>query len=166
MTDWTKKLANCKAARSSEVECKVRFESDCDRLQEQLKLVDVQLEESQTRVEKAEATYQQLRDETTDGLRLRVEKCLRGFVMWEVQTLKRLKLDLMGRRLMSMKANGSAGHKQLVQSINSFSSGLEEARENVDMEIVNVLRRLGADISSEDVVTVASNDTQLKSSSP
>lgn len=56
---------------------------------------------------------------------------------------------------MSMKANGFAGHKQLVQLVNSFSSGLEEARESLEIEIVNVLRKLGADRSSENVVTAA-----------
>ncbi|OAE19272.1 hypothetical protein AXG93_909s1020 [Marchantia polymorpha subsp. ruderalis] len=38
MIEWAKKLADCVAARSLEVKCKIRFESDCDRLQEQLKL--------------------------------------------------------------------------------------------------------------------------------
>lgn len=58
---------------------------------------------------------------------------------------------------MSMKTNGTAGHKQLVRLVNSFSFGLEEVRENLELEIVGVLRRLGADGSSEDVVTVASD---------
>lgn len=91
---------------------------------------------------------------------------MRGFVMWEVQTLKWLKLDLLEQRLMSMKVSGSAGHKQLIRIVNSFSSRLEEARESVEIEIASVLRRLGADVSSEDVVTVASDGTAPKSSSP
>ncbi|OAE27770.1 hypothetical protein AXG93_1669s1080 [Marchantia polymorpha subsp. ruderalis] len=134
------KEPDCKAARSLEVECKVRFKSDCGQLQEQLKLVAVQLEESRVRVEKVEQAYQQLQDETTDGLHLRVEKCLRGFVTWKVQTMKWLKLNSLERRLMSMKANGSAGHKQLVQLVNSFSSGLKEVQGSLEIEIVSVLR--------------------------
>lgn len=62
-------------------------------------------------MEKGETAHQQLRDEIIDGLRLRVKKCLHGFAMWEVQTLKWLKLDLLERQLMSMKVSESAGHK-------------------------------------------------------
>lgn len=41
---------------------------------------------------------------------------------------------------------------------------LEEARENVEIEIVNVLRRLGADGSSEDAVIATSDGTAPESS--
>lgn len=60
LANWAKKLTDCEAARSLEVECKVRFESNCGRLQDQLKLVVVQLEELRARAKKAEAAYQQL----------------------------------------------------------------------------------------------------------
>lgn len=133
---------------------------------EQLKLVVVHLKESRSRAEKAKVAYQQLRDETTDILRLRVEKCLLGFVMWEVQMLKWLKLDSLERQLMSMKVSGSAKHKQLVQLVNFFSSRLEEARESLEIEIVSMLRRLEANKSSEDAVTSASDDTAPESSLP
>lgn len=43
---------------------------------------------------------------------------------------------------MCAKASGSTGHKQLVELVHSFTEGLEETRENVEIEIVNVLRRL------------------------
>ncbi|OAE29953.1 hypothetical protein AXG93_669s1010 [Marchantia polymorpha subsp. ruderalis] len=115
---------------------------------------------------KAEAEFRQLREETTDSLRLRIEKCLRGFVMWEVQTLKWLKLDLLERRLMAMKTNGAAGHKQFVRLVNSFSFDFEESRKNLELEILSVLRRLGADGSSKDAVTAASDGTAPKSSLP
>ncbi|OAE22968.1 hypothetical protein AXG93_1384s1040 [Marchantia polymorpha subsp. ruderalis] len=38
-----------------------------------------------------EEAYRHLRDETTDGLKLRLEKCLNGFAMWGLQTVKWLK---------------------------------------------------------------------------
>lgn len=74
----------------------------------------MQLEESRARAEKVKAVYQQLRDESTDSLRLCVDKCLRDFVMWEVQTLKCLKLDSLKRRLMSMKNSGHATQTQTI----------------------------------------------------
>ncbi|OAE32748.1 hypothetical protein AXG93_512s1010 [Marchantia polymorpha subsp. ruderalis] len=77
-------------------------------LQEQLGKADMRLQESQRRMKKAEEAYRQLRDETTDELKLRLEKCLNGFAMWRLQMVKWLKLDSLERRLMSTKTSGSA----------------------------------------------------------
>ncbi|OAE24273.1 hypothetical protein AXG93_3920s1010 [Marchantia polymorpha subsp. ruderalis] len=63
---------------------------------------------SQRRVKKAKEAYRQLGDESTDELKLRLEKCLNGFAMWGLQTVKWLKLDSLKRRLMSAKTSGSA----------------------------------------------------------
>lgn len=41
-----------------------------------------------------------------------------------------------------------------------------EAQENVELEILNVLLRLGADVSSEDAITATSDGTAPDSSSP
>ncbi|OAE18162.1 hypothetical protein AXG93_406s1300 [Marchantia polymorpha subsp. ruderalis] len=90
------------------------------RTQNQLKAVTQQLEASRMRAEEAEAAFHQMKKEKIDRLLLRMEKCLRGFVMWEVQTSKWLKLDSLGRRLMSKKTNGAVRHKQLVRLVNSF----------------------------------------------
>ncbi|OAE23718.1 hypothetical protein AXG93_4776s1000 [Marchantia polymorpha subsp. ruderalis] len=86
-----------------------------DRDKEFKRAEELTLEESQGRAEKAETAHQQLRDEINDELRLCVEKCLRGFAMWVLQSVKWLKLDSLEQRLMSTKAIGSAGHKQLVE---------------------------------------------------
>lgn len=122
LADWAKKLTDCKSAKSLKVECIIKFEADCNQLQNQLKAVTEQLEALRTRMKEAKAAFHQLKKDTTNSLCLRVEKCLRGFVMWEVHMLKWLKLDSLKRRLMSMKTNGAAGHKQLVRLVNSFSS--------------------------------------------
>lgn len=50
--------------------------------------------------------------------------------------------------------------------MNSFSFALEEARENLGLEILGVLRKIGEDESSVDVVTAASIDFTLGDSSP
>ncbi|OAE27644.1 hypothetical protein AXG93_3337s1060 [Marchantia polymorpha subsp. ruderalis] len=87
-------------------------------------------------MEKAEESYCQLRDKSTDELKLRLEKCLNGFAMWGLQTVKWLKLDSFGRQLMSE----SAGHKQIVE--------------------------LGVESSSDDAVTVTSGGTAPETDSP
>ncbi|OAE24638.1 hypothetical protein AXG93_4863s1010 [Marchantia polymorpha subsp. ruderalis] len=76
------------------------------------------------------------------------------------------RLDSQERRLMAMKTSGAAGHKQLIRLVNSFSSGLEEEQENLELEILSVLRRLRADGSSEDVVTAASDGNAPECSLP
>lgn len=49
---------------------------------------------------------------------------------------------------MSANTSWSVGHKQMVELANSFFDGLVEAQENVELEILNVLRRSGAYVSS------------------
>ncbi|OAE30809.1 hypothetical protein AXG93_857s1110 [Marchantia polymorpha subsp. ruderalis] len=117
--------------RAKKMKCEVlrlnlAKEKECRAEEERRIKVTEQLEASWTRAEKEEAAFCQLKEETTNNLRLREEKCPRGFVMWEVQTLKWLKLDSL-ERLMGMKVNEAVGHKQLVRFVNSFSSNLEEA---------------------------------------
>lgn len=166
MKGWAKKLADCESAKSSEVECRLKVESNCRRLREQLGKAEMKSEESQRRMEKAEDAYRQLREDSTDMLRLRLEKCLNRFTMWGLDLVKWLKLDLLERRLMSAKTSGSAGHKQIVELVNSFLEELNEARQNVNVEIVNVLCRLGVKISSDDAVTITSDGTVPEANSP
>lgn len=158
-------MTDCKLARSLEVKCRLKLDANCDQLRDQLKVVTQQLETSWTRAESAKFAFCQMKEETTDNLPLRVEKCLHGFLMWEVQTLKWLKLDSLERQLMSMKINGTGRHRQLIRLVNSFSSGLEEARENLQIKILGVLRRLGSDGSSEGALIAASDGIAPESSS-
>lgn len=50
LANWTKKLADCKSAKSLEVECKLKIESECQRLREQLGKADMRSQESQRRI--------------------------------------------------------------------------------------------------------------------
>ncbi|OAE27922.1 hypothetical protein AXG93_3309s1190 [Marchantia polymorpha subsp. ruderalis] len=135
LASWATKLTKCETAKYSEVECRLKFDADCDRLQDQLKTVEEQLE-SRTRAEAEELAFRQLKKETTNSFCLRVEKCLRGFEEWKIQMLKWMKLDLLERRLMGLKISGTIRHCQL-----------------------------GANGSLEDAVTVASDDFAFEYSS-
>ncbi|OAE31203.1 hypothetical protein AXG93_4240s1020 [Marchantia polymorpha subsp. ruderalis] len=154
------------ASLAKDVECTLKVESECKLLREQLGKADMRSQEWQRRMEKSEEAYRHLRDETTDEFRLRVERCLRRFAMWDLQTVKWLKLDSLERRLMSTKASGSAGQKQIVEIVKTFLEGFDEARQNVELEILNVLRRLGAEISLDDTVTATSDGIALETDSP
>ncbi|OAE28729.1 hypothetical protein AXG93_1617s1130 [Marchantia polymorpha subsp. ruderalis] len=154
--------AECAEAKTVEE----ALRSKVAEIAEQLERETMRSEESRRRMEKAEEAYRHLRDKTTDDMRLCVEKCLRGFAMWGLQTVKWLKLDLLKRRMMSIKASGSASQDQIEELVNSFSKGLEEARQNVELEILNVLHRLGAIVTSNDAITATSDGTAPESSLP
>lgn len=57
LADWAKKLTDCEAIKSLEVECRVRFKADCGWLHGRLKLITEQLEKSRARAEKVEVAY-------------------------------------------------------------------------------------------------------------
>ncbi|OAE31237.1 hypothetical protein AXG93_2356s1020 [Marchantia polymorpha subsp. ruderalis] len=48
---------------------------------------------------------------------------------------------------------------EIVELVNTFSEVLNESRQNVEVEIVNMLRRIGVDVSSHDAVTATSDGT-------
>lgn len=161
LASWTE-LIECETAKSSEIKCRLKLGADCDRLRDQLKAVRKQLETLRIRAEAVELTFCQLKEETIDYL------SLRDFIMWEIQMLKWLKLDSLERRLMVLKTSGTVGHQLLARLIHSFSSGLEEARENLEIKILGMLRRLGVYGSSKNAVTVtaALDAIASESSSP
>ncbi|OAE31113.1 hypothetical protein AXG93_150s1020 [Marchantia polymorpha subsp. ruderalis] len=66
---------------------------DEEELAHELGKAEMRSQESQRRMEKAEEAYRQLREESTDELKLRLEKRVTGFAMWGLQTVKWLKLD-------------------------------------------------------------------------
>ncbi|OAE29337.1 hypothetical protein AXG93_3102s1640 [Marchantia polymorpha subsp. ruderalis] len=139
---WDKKyveeLAEVEAQRAEEVRVAEELRgkiAEAKTAEEDLHSKIAEIAESRRRMEKAKENYRHLQDETTDELRLRVEKCLRGFAMWGLQTVKWLKLDSLKRRLMSIKANGSAGQKHIVEIVKTFLEGFDEACQNVELEI-------------------------------
>ncbi|OAE30324.1 hypothetical protein AXG93_4201s1250 [Marchantia polymorpha subsp. ruderalis] len=75
----------------------------------------MRLEESQKRMERREEAYRQLREESTDVLKLWLGKCVNGFAILGLDSVKWMKLDSLERRLMSAKTSGSVGHKQIVE---------------------------------------------------
>ncbi|OAE24824.1 hypothetical protein AXG93_367s1000 [Marchantia polymorpha subsp. ruderalis] len=57
LASWWKKLTECKTAKSSEIECKLKLDVDCDRLRDQLKTVEKQLEMLRIREEAAKLAF-------------------------------------------------------------------------------------------------------------
>lgn len=67
---------------------------------------------------------------------------------YEIQTAKWLKLDQLERRLRALESSEIIGRRQLGRLVSSFISDLEETRENLELELSAVLRRIGVVRSS------------------
>lgn len=80
---------------------------------------------------------------------------------WVIHTTKLKKLDSLERKLRGMKASEVVEHQQLGRVVSSFMFGLEETRENLELEVTSVLRRIGVNKSSSGVATVASMNVAL-----
>lgn len=70
---------------------------DCSKLRSQLSAVEEKLVVAQAKLLEAEKTVQQLERRTDVALCVKVDPCLRGYVEWEIQTLKWMKLDELER---------------------------------------------------------------------
>ncbi|OAE35046.1 hypothetical protein AXG93_3253s1120 [Marchantia polymorpha subsp. ruderalis] len=79
-------------------------------------------------------------------------------IMQVSTTTKWTKLDLLESRLKGLGTSEVAEHRQLGRMFNSFIFGLEETRENLELELATVLRRIGVDRSSTGVAIAASVD--------
>lgn len=113
-----------------------------------------------------EARVQQLEGRPDAALCAKVDRCLRGYVEWEIQTLKWTKLSELERRVKELTVSGVVGQRKLSRKLNSFISGFEKMNENIYLELYVILSRIGIDMSSTGVVTVVSASVALVGGSP
>ncbi|OAE33774.1 hypothetical protein AXG93_1671s1010 [Marchantia polymorpha subsp. ruderalis] len=124
-------------------------------------------------VESFEISSPQPSEEVLIRNRTRIKRAVAVKREWEAGTAKAtervasLLSECTTMKLMSMKINKTAAYKQLVRLVNSFSFGLEEAGENLELlRILGVLCRLGADGISKNAVIAALNDNAPEISLP
>ncbi|OAE29228.1 hypothetical protein AXG93_1614s1000 [Marchantia polymorpha subsp. ruderalis] len=84
MASWAKRLIEGETAKSLEVECILNLDADFDRLRAQLKTVEEELETTQNRAKVAELAFWQLKEETTDNLRLQEVMIVRSQSSYEL----------------------------------------------------------------------------------
>ncbi|OAE27862.1 hypothetical protein AXG93_3459s1050 [Marchantia polymorpha subsp. ruderalis] len=87
-----KKLAEYEVARISDLELIKKLEAQCSKLRSQRTQVEEQLCDMMTRLTEAEGKNWLLSKQTHDALTTRVNQCLRGYVLWQVETHKWLRL--------------------------------------------------------------------------
>ncbi|OAE34156.1 hypothetical protein AXG93_1593s1150 [Marchantia polymorpha subsp. ruderalis] len=99
-----KKLAEYEAVRISDLELIEKLEIRCSELRSQQMQAKEQLCEMETRLTEAEEKNRQLSEQARDALTARVNQCLRGFVLWQVETHKWLRLRELEHRAAELTA--------------------------------------------------------------
>ncbi|OAE22906.1 hypothetical protein AXG93_557s1050 [Marchantia polymorpha subsp. ruderalis] len=93
-----KDLAECEAARISDLELIEKLEAQYSELRSQRMQAEDRLCEMETRLSEEEEKNRQLSEQTDDILTMRVNQSLQGFVLWQVETHKWLQLQDLERR--------------------------------------------------------------------
>lgn len=83
-----KELAECEAARSSKLEQLEKLKAICNEKRSQRLAAEEQLGKVEAKLLKVEERNRQLAEQTNDALTKKVNRCLRGFVIWQTETQK------------------------------------------------------------------------------
>ncbi|OAE29114.1 hypothetical protein AXG93_3241s1110 [Marchantia polymorpha subsp. ruderalis] len=87
-----KNLTEYETARILDLELIEKLEAQCGELRTQRSQAEEQLCEVEAKLTEAEGKNWQLLEETRDALTTRVERCLRGYVLWQIESHNRLRL--------------------------------------------------------------------------
>ncbi|OAE22841.1 hypothetical protein AXG93_2100s1010 [Marchantia polymorpha subsp. ruderalis] len=123
-----KKLAHYEVAKSLELEQREKLDADCNKMRSQLSTVEKQLIAIEAKLLEVEGKNQQLADQTDEVMSAKVNRCLHGYVEWEIKTLKWMKLRELEHCVTTLIACSVGGHRQLGRKLDSFISGLEETK--------------------------------------
>ncbi|OAE19727.1 hypothetical protein AXG93_2958s1010 [Marchantia polymorpha subsp. ruderalis] len=99
-----KKSAEYEAVRISDLELIEKLEAQCSELRTQRLQAEEQLCEVETRLTEAEEKNRQLSEETRDALTARVNRCLRGYVLWQIESHNGLRLRKIEHRVAELIA--------------------------------------------------------------
>lgn len=89
----------------------------------------------------AEGKNWQLSEVTHDVLTARVKRCLRGYILWQIESHNRLRLREIEHRAIELIARSGRRHRQLAKKLESYLSISRNAEMNMELELVGVLRR-------------------------
>ncbi|OAE31753.1 hypothetical protein AXG93_4874s1160 [Marchantia polymorpha subsp. ruderalis] len=112
-----KKSAEYKASWISNLELIEKLEAQCSELRMQRSQAEEQLCEVKTRLTEAKGKIRQLFKETRDALTARVERCLRGYVLWLIELHNRLWLREIEPRAAEMIAQSERRHRRLAKKL-------------------------------------------------
>ncbi|OAE30460.1 hypothetical protein AXG93_942s1030 [Marchantia polymorpha subsp. ruderalis] len=135
-----KDLAECEATRISDWELIEKLKAQCSELKSQRTQAEEQLCEMETRLSEAKEKNRQLSEQTNDALAVKVNRCLRGFVSWQIETHKWLQLRDLERRATAMKARSVSGQRRLPKKLDAFLTSSRDVVLNLELELAAVLQ--------------------------
>ncbi|OAE23090.1 hypothetical protein AXG93_2590s1000 [Marchantia polymorpha subsp. ruderalis] len=148
-----KKLTQYEAARISDLELIEKLEAQCSKQRTQRSQAEGQLYEVETKLTEAEGKNLQLFEETRDALTARVERCLRGYVLWQIKSHNGLRLREIEHHAAELIARSG---RRLIKKLKSYLSRSRDAVANLELELVVGLRRLGLEWKLEGAATADS----------
>lgn len=152
----SKKLADYEVARILDSELIEKLKARCSELRSQRSQAEEQLCEMETRLTEAEGKNRQLSEQARDALTAMVNRCLRGCVLWQIETHNWLWLRELEYRAAELIAGSGRRQRRLAKKLNAFLSRSRDAVVNLELELVGVLKRLGLDGKLEGAATADS----------
>ncbi|OAE22085.1 hypothetical protein AXG93_3084s1010 [Marchantia polymorpha subsp. ruderalis] len=117
-----------------------------------------QLCEVKTRLTEAEGKNRQLSEQTRDTLTARLERCLRRYVLWQIESHNGLRLRKIEHRAAQLIVQSGRRHRRLAKKLEAYLSRSRDAVANLELELVGVLKRLGLERKLEEAATANSAD--------
>ncbi|OAE22206.1 hypothetical protein AXG93_1248s1000 [Marchantia polymorpha subsp. ruderalis] len=151
-----KKLIEYEAARIFDLELIEKLEAQCGELRTQRPQAEKQLCEVEAKLTEAKGKNRQLSEETRDALTARVERCLRGYVLWQIKFHNGLRLREIEHRVAELIARSGRSHRRLSKKLESYLTRSRDAVANLEVELASVLRRLGLERRLEGAATADS----------
>ncbi|OAE18895.1 hypothetical protein AXG93_2795s1030 [Marchantia polymorpha subsp. ruderalis] len=104
-------LAKCEAAQNLELEHLNKLEANCNEMRSQQSAVEEQLIMVEAKLLEVEEKNRQLAVQTNEALTKKVNRCLRGYLVWQIKTQKWLKLRDLESRITAMNTYSVGGER-------------------------------------------------------
>lgn len=139
----TKKISEYEAARIADLELIEKLQAQCGELRTQRSQAKEQLCEVEAKLTEAEGKIRQLSGETSEALTARVERCVRGYTLWQIKSHKGLRLREIEHRAAELIKKSGRRHRRLCKKLESYLIRSRDAVAKLAVELVGVLQRLG-----------------------
>lgn len=110
----------------------------------------------EAKLTEAEGKNRQLSKETREALTTRVERCLCGYMLWQIESHNRLWLCEIEHRAAELIERSGRRHRRLFKKLESNFTKSHDAVANLEVELANVLKRLGLEQRLEGAATADS----------
>ncbi|OAE21824.1 hypothetical protein AXG93_1855s1050 [Marchantia polymorpha subsp. ruderalis] len=129
-----KKLFEYKAARIADLELIEKLETQCGELRTQRSQAKEQLCEVEAKLTEAEGKNRQLSEETREGLTVQVERCFRGYALWQIKSHNGLQLLKIEHRGAELIKKSRRRHHQQSKKLESYLTTSRDAVAKLEVE--------------------------------